>query len=208
MSVINTKTKLTVADKKKIRKLRRKVLIWGRHRQRVFLWRKQPTPCSILIAEFFLQRTKALQAERQFKIFMHRYPNFHKLETARTKELGKILLPLGLKKKTSMLKRLIKEISKKHNGKIPTEYKDLKKLHGVGDYTANAIVIFALNKPAGLVDANTIKVFSDVFNLRMTREQGKNSKFIKQCAEYYSSLGNPRLSNWLLLDYVSAIGRS
>ena len=81
-------------------------------------------------------------------------------------------------------------------------------MHGVGDYTANAIVIFALNKPAGLVDANTIKVFSDVFNLRMTREQGKNSKFIKQCAEYYSSLGNPRLSNWLLLDYVSAIGRS
>lgn len=200
---IHKKEKLTAANKEKVRKLRKKVLAWGKRKQRVFYWRKRPTPYSILIAEFFLQRTKALQAEKQFKIFIHKYQSFHKLQMARAKELEKILLPLGLKKKAPMLRRLIKEISKKHNGKVPINYADLKKLPGIGDYTANAIIIFALNKPAGLVDANTIKIFSNLFNLKITREEGKNSKFIKKCAEYYSSLGNPRLSNWLLLDFAS-----
>jgi len=205
MGKIIEKTKLTAADKQKIRNLHRKVLIWGKDKQRVFFWRKRPTPYSILIAEFFLQRTKAPQAEKQFKTFMKKYSSFRKLEKARSRDLEKILLPLGLKKRTPMLKTLVKEISKRHSGRIPRDYLVLKKIYGIGDYTASAIIIFALNKQAGLVDTNTIKVFSGLFGLKMTREEGKNSKFIKACAEYYSSLGNPRLSNWLLLDYAASI---
>ncbi len=101
-----------------------------------------------------------------------------------------------------MLKRLVSIIEKKYKGKIPTEYKKLKSLPGVGDYTASAVLVFALNKSAGLVDANTIRVFSELFGLGITREDGKKSKFIKSCAEYYSSLGNPKISNWAILDYA------
>lgn len=201
------KTKLTASDKRRIKNLRRKVIKWGKNKQRIFFWRKKPTPYSILIAEFFLQRTKAIQAEKQFKIFMKKYPNFRKLQAARINDLKKILTPLGLRKKVPLLKRLITAISINHFGKVPRNYDVLKKLPGVGDYTASAIIIFALNKSAGLVDANTIKIFSNLFNLKITREEGKKSKFIKACTEYYSSLGRPRLSNWLLLDYAANIKR-
>lgn len=200
---MQSRYKLGATDKMKIRKLRTKILGWGKTHRRKFSWRKKPTQYSVLIAEFFLQRTKAKQAEKQFKLFLHKYPTFNRLKRASTKDLKKFLIPLGLKKRVRLLKKLIEAISKKYNGKIPTEYDDLKKLPGIGDYTASAILVFAMNKPAGIVDANTIKIFSDLFNLKLSREDGKKSKFIKMCAEYYSSLSNPRVSNWFLLDYAA-----
>jgi len=197
--------KLTAEHKRKIRNLRIKILKWAKTNGKKFAWRKKPTVYSILMAEFFLQRTKAPQAEAQFILFLRRYPTFRKLQKARSRDFAKFLLPLGLKKRVNLFRKLIKTIMKKHKGIIPTEYEKLKDLPGVGDYTANAILIFALDKPAGLVDANTIRVFSELFNIKMTREAGKKSKFIKNCAEYYSALGKPRISNWALLDYAMHI---
>ncbi len=194
--------KLTAAHKRKIRNLRTKILRWAKTNGGQFAWRKRPTAYSVLIAEFFLQRTKAPQAEEQYALFLRKYPTFAKLQKAKTADLAKFLIPLGLKKRVKLLKKLIYTIVKKYKSKIPVDYKELRSLPGVGDYTASAILIFAMDKPAGLVDANTIRVFSELFNIKITREEGKNSKFIKNCAEYYSSLGKPRISNWALLDYA------
>jgi len=193
---------LTGTEKDKIKKLRKQIIRWGYSHKIDFAWRKKPTPYSILMAEIFLQRTKAKQAEVQFKLFLKKYPSFQRLRSSKIRDLEKYLIPLGLKKRVKLLYGLIRSISKDYKERIPENYDSLIKLPGVGDYTANAIIIFALNKSAGLVDSNTIKIFSALFGLKITREEGKRSKFIKSCAEYYSSLGNPRISNWLLLDYA------
>jgi A/G-specific adenine glycosylase len=193
---------LTTGQKRKIQKLRTKILKWAKTGGEKFAWRKRPTVYSVLMAEFFLQRTRAPQAETQYILFLSKYPTFAKLQKARASDLAKFLIPLGLKKRVKLLKKLIYTIAKRYKGRIPTDYKELKNLPGVGDYTASAILIFALDEPAGLVDANTIRVFSRLFNIKITREDGKKSKFIKSCAEYYSSLGKPRISNWALLDYA------
>jgi len=199
--IASTKTYLTRTQKKKIERFRDYLKVWKRGRKRTFPWRKNPTPYDILIAEFFLQRTKALQAERQYKEFMKEYPSFRKLSIVKRGDVSKYMIPLGLKKRVPMMIGVIKTISGKYNGRIPTNYEDLVKLTGVGDYTANAVCVFALNESAPLIDANTIKVFSQLFNKKISREEGKRSKFVRACAEYFSSLGNPRLWNWVLLDF-------
>jgi len=159
-----------------------------------------------LIAEFFLQRTRAPQAEKQFKIFIKRYPSFLKLKDVSVKELGKYFIPLGLKKRIKTFKKLARFVSERYNGRIPTEYNLLMKFPGVGDYTASAVEVFALNHKRPLIDANTIRIFSRLLGKKMSREEGKRSKLIKECATYFSSLGdNPRRSNWLLLDYGATI---
>lgn len=192
---------LTNTQKHKIEQFRNYLKVWKRGRKQTFPWRKNPTPYSILMAEFFLQRTRAPQAGVQYERFIRKYPTFGKLSKARAKDLKKYLIPLGLKKRVAMLKDLIKVVKKDFNGEVPADYKDLISLPGVGDYSASAVRIFALNEPAGIVDANTIRVFSRLFNKKITREEGKRSAFIKTCAEYFSSLGNPRLWNWVLLDF-------
>jgi A/G-specific adenine glycosylase len=158
------------------------------------------------MAELLLQRTRAQQAEKQFIIYMKKYPTFSKLQKAKKSGLSKIFRPLGLEKRVNTVTTLVKVINKNYNGDIPKKYEDLMKLPGVGDYIANAVMIFALNRPGWLVDVNIIKVFSDLFGLNISREEGKKSKFIKECSKYFTSLGNPRKSNWNLLDYAMKNG--
>jgi A/G-specific adenine glycosylase len=193
---------LSTTNKKKIRDFRRRLFIWGRRHGRDFPWRRKSTPYNILIAEFFLQRTKAPQAEKQFRLFIKRYPNFFALKNVSSRRIKKYFEPLGLRKRIPIFKKLVNIINKKFGGKIPSRYNSLIKLPGIGDYTASAIEVFALNRRKPLIDANTIKIFSYLLGKKMTREEGKRSKLIRECATYFSSLGrNCRKANWLLLDY-------
>lgn len=189
-------------DKKKIRVFRKRLFLWGKQHGRDFSWRQSPTPYKIFIAEFFLQRTKASQAEKQFCLFIKRYPTFFSLRQTSLPELQKYLRPLGLKKRIPAFRRIIKIINEEFGGQTPTEYNELISLPGIGDYTASAIEIFALNRRKALVDTNTIKIFSGLLGKKISRDKGKSSKLIKECAFYFSSLGrNFKKANWLLLDY-------
>lgn len=200
---------LTRSQKQKLENLRRFLQKWGEKNRRNFVWRNRPTPYRVLIAEFFLQRTRADQAERQYKKFIYRYPSFRSLKSASPKELRSYLAPLGLHKRVKIFKKLVTIVNKRYDGKLPMEYTDLIGLPGVGDYTASATILFNGKEKKGLVDANTIRVFARIFGKKILREEGKRSKFIRECADYFSSLGrDPKVSNWLLLDYGSAINHA
>jgi len=193
---------LSAIEKKKIRNFRKYLLMRKRKYWRDFPWRKNPTLYNVLISEFFLQRTKAAQVEKQYRLFIKRYPNFASLKNVSPRELKKYFGPLGLKKRINIFKKLVKIINREFHGKIPSEYEKLIKLPGIGDYTASAIEIFSLNRKRALVDTNTIRIFSHLLDRKMSREEGKRSKFIKECTLYFSSLGrNSRKLYWLLLDY-------
>jgi A/G-specific adenine glycosylase len=130
------------------------------------------------------------------------------LRKAKTKALLKFLKPLGLKKRVKIFKRLVTIINREYNGKVPLEYRKLISLPGIGDYAASAVLLFADNERRGLVDVNTIRIFSRLFNKNISRERGKHSKFIRECADYFSSLGeDPRRANWYLLDYGASLAR-
>lgn len=197
---------LSETNKKKICTFRRQLFVWGRNHKRDFLWRRKPTLYNILIAEFFLQRTKASQVEKQFSFFIRRYPNFSSLKNVSSRELKEYFGPLGLKKRIFIFRKFVKIINKKFRGKIPIDYKKLVGLPGIGDYTASAIEVFALNRRKALIDTNTIRIFSHLLCKKISREEGKRSKLIRECALYFSSLGkNPKKSNWLLLDYGATL---
>lgn len=194
--------KLSQSQKQKIKSFRGFLLRWGRNNSRSFSWRRTTNPYRVLISEVLLQRTNAKQAARQYSLFVKKYPNLASLKSVSTKEIKWFFAPLGLHKRTNVFMRMIKVINEKYGGKLPREYSLLVKLPGVGDYGANAILLFAFGERRGLVDANTIRIFANLFGKKISREEGKRSPFIKACAEYFSFLGrDPRKSNWLLLDY-------
>jgi len=193
---------LTTSQKQKIEDFHKFILRWGKKNGRSFIWRGSPTPYKVLIAEIFLQRTNALQAEKQYIKFIKKYKNFHVLNNTRSADLNKFLFPLGLKKRMGTFKRMVSVINKKYNGRVPMDYSKLISLPGIGDYAASAVLLFAGKERRGLVDANTIRIFSKLFNKKICREDGKRSKFIRNCSDYFSSMGKkPREANWYLLDY-------
>jgi len=193
---------LTISQRQKIKDFHKFILRWGSKSGRSFIWRDSPTSYEVLIAEIFLQRTNAAQAEKQYKKFIKKYRNFFVLNNVGSADLNKFLLPLGLKKRVNTFKKMVRIINKKYGGSVPMNYSDLVSLPGIGDYAASAILLFSGNERRGLVDANTIRIFSKLFNKKICRENGKRSQFIRNCVVYFSSLGkNPKKANWYLLDY-------
>lgn len=71
---------------------------------------------------------------------------------------------LGYYRRVRALQAAAKAIVLHHGGIFPEEEKDIRALPGIGDYTAGAVLSFAFNRPAPLVDANVSRVFARLFN--------------------------------------------
>src|SRR5207249_10930157 len=73
---------------------------------------------------------------------------------------------LGYYARARNLHRSAKTIVEKFGEKFPNGPDELKSLPGIGRYTANAIGVFAFDQSLPLVEANTARVLSRLFNIR------------------------------------------
>ena len=58
-----------------------------------------------------------------------------------------------------------KILIKKYNGQIPESFEEIKKLPGIGDYTANILLALIYNQPRIALDGNVKRVLSRLFNI-------------------------------------------
>jgi A/G-specific adenine glycosylase len=54
---------------------------------------------------------------------------------------------------------LAKVVAEKYDGIFPDDFEKLRKLPGIGQYTAQAILAFGYDKPVLAMDANLEKIF-------------------------------------------------
>jgi A/G-specific adenine glycosylase len=71
---------------------------------------------------------------------------------------------LGYYRRARNLLASTKLLVKKHNSKLPNSLKEIKRLPGVGDYTANALMGFIHNYPTIAIDGNVKRVFTRYLN--------------------------------------------
>jgi len=142
------------------------LLSWARNNTRDFPWRKIGDPYKIVIAEIMLQRTKAEQVAPVYERFVEKYPNPEALSKASVAELRGEILSLGLEKRAQGLKKLAEQLVEQHGSKIPSNRRELMKLHWVGNYIANAILCHAFGLDTPTVDANFARLLVRVFSLR------------------------------------------
>ena len=76
---------------------------------------------------------------------------------------------MGYYRRARNLLASTKLIVKKYDSKLPNTLMEIKKLPGVGDYTANALLGFIYNKPTIAVDGNVKRVFSRYLNKKETK---------------------------------------
>jgi len=145
---------------KRDEKLAKELVSWFGEHERSFPWRKTRDPYEIFIAELLLQKTQATMVEKTYNHFLHNFPNIRVLSTAKVSEVRKIVGRLGLSYRAARLVKIAKLIETEHEGRFPRKLDDLLKLPGVGPYVANAVLCFAFNKPALIVDSNVMRVMS------------------------------------------------
>ena len=139
------------------------LLEWFRKNARDLPWRHTTDPYAIWLSEIILQQTRIQQGLAYWERFMKRWPSVEALAAATEDEVLREWQGLGYYSRARNLHHAAKQIVAL--GSFPTTLEDIKKLKGVGDYTAAAIASFAFGLPAAVVDGNVYRVLSRYFGI-------------------------------------------
>jgi len=112
-----------------------------------------------------LQQTTVATVTGRFAEWMRRFPRLSDLAEATEQEVLSAWEGLGYYSRARRLHAAAKTIVKNHDGIIPSSGEQLLELPGIGAYTAAAILAFAHDKPAVVLDTNIIRVLARWGNL-------------------------------------------
>ena len=158
-----------------------KILIhWYTKNKRELPWRKTNDPYKIWLSEIILQQTRIEQGTPYYYIFVKHFPTVHDLATAKTDTIMKLWQGLGYYSRAINLHKAAKEILKNYHGIFPSNYEDIIKIKGIGDYTACAILSIVFNKPYAVVDGNVIRVITRIFGIKENIKLSQTKKEIKK----------------------------
>lgn len=157
----------------------KKILNWYDNNKRSLPWRNK---CSLkqkeyftFVSEFMLQQTQVKTVIPYFNNFLKSIPNFQALAKVNETKLLRHWQGLGYYSRAKNLKKSAKLIIDKYNGRLPNDYDELKKLPGVGDYTASAISAIAFNKQIIPLDGNIERLLKRILNLKSEKEIKKEN---------------------------------
>ncbi len=145
-----------------------KIISWFQENHEIFPWREKNDPYAIWVSEVMLQQTTVKTVIPYFKKFMMRFPSVQDLAAASLDEVLTYWQGLGYYRRAHQLHRAAQVIVETYHSHFPTNIKDIRKLPGIGDYTASAVSAIAYLKPHVPVDGNVYRVFSRVFALEHT----------------------------------------
>jgi len=152
---------------KRITSFRQSLLRWYRRHGRDLPWRRTRKPYPILVSEFMLQQTQVATVLPYYKEWLRRFPRFAALARAPESDVLHAWQGLGYYTRARNLHATARLIVDRHRGRFPKAIYAIQKLPGVGKYTAHAIATFALDQSVPIVEANSARVLSRLFDLRI-----------------------------------------
>ncbi|WP_442482787.1 A/G-specific adenine glycosylase [Aeoliella sp. SH292] len=162
---------------------RRKLLAWYKQYERDLPWRKSRDPYRVWVSEVMLQQTQVATVRAYFERFMAALPTVHDLASADEQQVLRLWEGLGYYRRARGLHAAAKVVSSELEGKFPETVEELMKLPGIGRYTAGAIVSIAYDKPAPILEANTIRLLSRLVALRDDPTRTAGQKKLWRIAE-------------------------
>lgn len=140
------------------------LLNWYQINERPLPWRVDKNPYHIWVSEIMLQQTRIEAVKEYYYRFMKRLPTIKDLAKIKEDELLKLWQGLGYYNRARNLQKAAKMIVEKYSGKFPDNYKDLKALPGIGEYTAGAIASICYNEKVTAIDGNVLRVMMRLQN--------------------------------------------
>lgn len=136
------------------------LLPWYREHRRDLPWRKDREPYHVWLSEIMLQQTRVEAVKGYYARFLDALPTIRDLAEAPPEQLNKLWEGLGYYSRVRNLQKAARQIMELHGGTFPTEYKAIRELAGIGDYTAGAVGSICLELPTPAVDGNVLRVCS------------------------------------------------
>ena len=157
------------------RRFQQSLLAWYGEHGRDLPWRRTRAPYRVLVSEIMLQQTQVDRVVPKYLQFLRRYPTLRSLARARVGEVRRLWYPLGYNIRPVRLHAIAREAVARYGGRLPDSAEDLRRLPGVGRYTAGAILSFAYGRDAAVLDTNVRRVLGRVFlgPRRLARVRGE-----------------------------------
>ncbi|GHV87913.1 endonuclease III [Spirochaetia bacterium] len=169
---------------------------------RTFPWRKKLHAWGVLVSEFMLQQTQTDRVIPYWNRWLKLWPGPGALAEAPMETVLREWSGLGYNRRARYLKECARIITDEHRGKVPKTPELLRKLPGIGDYTAGAIACFGYNYPAVFIETNIRAVLLHFFFQDRT---GVKDDELYPILDAALDRQNPRKWYWALMDYGAAL---
>lgn len=138
----------------------RELRAWYRRERRALPWREAPTPYRVWVSEVMLQQTQAATVAPYFERWMRRFPDLAALAAAPTAAVLEVWQGLGYYSRARALHAASRQLVASGAGGVPAGVAELRRLPGVGAYTAGAIASIAFGAREPAVDGNVERVLT------------------------------------------------
>lgn len=138
------------------------IIAWFKANKRDLPWRKSDA-WGVLVSEIMLQQTPVQRVLPIYNEWMKRWPNPAALASASPADVITAWGRLGYPRRALRLHECAKVITNELKGQIPDTEVELRKLPGIGEYTAAAMVAFAFGGRSLVLDINIRRLFSRLY---------------------------------------------
>ncbi len=152
-----------------------------------------------------LQQTRVETVKPYYERWMKRFPDVQTLAEADEQDILKLWEGLGYYSRARSIHKAARVIVSEYGGKIPSDPVVLRKLPGIGDYTAGAIASIGCGQPAAALDGNIRRIFARYYDIADPVRTPQTEKLLWKLAEENLDQERPGDHNEALMDLGSAI---
>ena len=190
-----------IPDSTRIAFFRKNLLEWSAQNPRPMPWKGEPDPYKIWLSEIILQQTRVEQGLPYYQKFVARYPDVRQLAAAPEDELMKLWEGLGYYSRARNLHAAAKYMAGELGGIFPDTYAEIRKLKGVGNYTAAAIASFGFGLPYAVLDGNVYRVLARFFGIETITDTLAGQKQFSALAQQLLDPAKPAAHNQAMMDF-------
>lgn len=193
------------------RDLAERLAAWfGRAARTELPWRDGPAgardPYRVLVSEAMLQQTQVSRVLERFPRFMARFPDVRALAAADEHAVLAEWSGMGYYRRARNLHAAAKMIVEEFGGRVPREVESLRRLPGVGRYTAGAIASMAYNEAAPIVDGNVARVLLRIHGRDAASDDRKVQAWLWERAEALAAASDrPGVVNEALMELGATV---
>lgn len=179
----------------------RSIIDWYQINHRNLPWRKTRDPYKIWLSEIILQQTRVAQGLPYYEEFVKTFPTIFDLAKTPEQKVLRLWQGLGYYSRARNLHRCAKEIVSNFNGEFPKSFEELKKLQGIGPYTAAAIASIAFREGVAVVDGNVFRVLARIFGVDKDIGSDEGKKYFFSLANELIDKKQPDLFNQAVMEF-------
>lgn len=162
---------------------RRRLRGWYRCSARDLPWRRTRDPYQVWVSEIMLQQTQVATVEAYFQRFIAALPTIASLATAPEDMVLRLWEGLGYYRRARQMHRAARILVAEHGGVFPSDPTAVRRLPGIGRYTAGAILSIAFDASEPILEANTVRLLSRLLALRVDPSRASSQRLLWRAAD-------------------------